>query len=201
MFTRAHGLIVRTCAESPASKTPGDSGTPEHPTSHSCESSRAPQQICPREKSLPESDGTPKLSCRPCLSHVRQEPQITQEFQRLLSLPPSKRVDQKEDGTHNHHVRHSATRGSQSRPMSQPRSLHLQVIHAPVCAMRTARGPRLRFVPHRKLRPTVRAAVSALSTAGTTAGGWTAISSSTDLAASQRAPRRHHRHRPSVGAI
>ena len=150
MSTRAHGLIVHTCAESPASKTPGDSGTLEHPTIHSCESSRAPQQICPREKSLPESDGTTKLSCRPCLSHVRQEPQITQEFQRLLSFPRSKRVDQ-ERRRHSPSTTFATQQPEEANLTSCPNheGLHLQVIHAPVCAMKTARGPRLRFVPHR----------------------------------------------------
>ena len=46
--------------------------------------------------------------------------------------------------------------------------------------------------------PKVRVAVSALTTAGTTASGWTATSSSTDLAASERAPRRLHWHRPTL---
>ena len=115
--TRAYGLIVQMCAESTRSKTLGDSGTTEPSTTQSCESSKAPKKICQQhEKSLPESDGTPtELSCRPCHSHVRQEPQITQEFQRLLRLPLSKRVDQKEDNTHKHHVRHPATRRSQWR--------------------------------------------------------------------------------------
>ena len=73
------------------------------------------------------------LSCRPCLSHVRLEPQITQEFRRLLRLPLSTRVHHKEGGTRQHHVRHSAIRRSPAHLLSlyphssqkKPSSLHV----------------------------------------------------------------------------
>ena len=81
--------------------TPSDSRTPERSTTHSCESSRAPKNsaIKSKNRSLKAMAHQTEFSCRPCLSHLRQEPQITQEFQRLLPLPLSNRVDQKENGT------------------------------------------------------------------------------------------------------
>ena len=117
MSTRCFGQVVQTSTESPQNKTPGDSSTPEPSTSHSCESSGAPKKSAnnAKNRSPKAMAHQTELSCKPCLSHVRQEPQITQEFQRLLL---SERVDQKEDSTHKHHVRHSATRRSQPHYMS-----------------------------------------------------------------------------------
>ena len=179
--------------------TPSDSRTPERSTTHSCESSRAPKNsaIKSKNRSLKAMAHQTEFSCRPCLSHLRQEPQITQEFQRLLPLPLSNRVERKRH-SQAHHVgtRKRITfatqqpKGSQSHPCRRrgwrekpalarttlgskqqeeasrtpcrfQRSLHLQVIHAAVCAIRTARTPRLRFVSHQKLHPKVRAAVGA----------------------------------------
>ena len=225
----------------PGSQTPGVPATPEPSTTHNCESSRAPKKSANNGKNRMAHQA--ELSCRPCLSHVRQEPQITQEFQRLLRLPLSERVDQTEDGTHKHHVRHSATRRSQSHPVSQARMAYqrkvrtrqhhtrlpatrrnqahfmspstnsapgrrphwsepllpqtaictFQVIHA---AVRTARAPRLRFVPHHKLHPSP-CCRQCHNQRRQQSGGSTATSSRTDLAANQSAPRHHHWHRPT----
>ena len=141
-----------------------------------------------------------ELSCRPCLSHVRHEPQITQDFRRLLRLPLSKRVDQKEvrarlPGNHKYaklapccpprtshqeedrtRQNHSLPRSSKKKPVA-PLSLPTKSAPSGNPCCRLCHNQRRRRVPV----PVVRQQLLPVRT----------------LLRVKSAPRRHHWHRPT----
>ena len=142
-------------ADSPESETPGDLQPSMTNKFLAIEGSK-------KSSRTSEKSATPKNHAKMThMRHLRVPQRAPREIRRLLRLPLHKRVEQKKK---RHLPEPLLPRSIKKKPVTPrvaPRNLRLQVIHAAVCAMRTARTPQLRFVPHQQHHPIVRTAISA----------------------------------------
>ena len=115
------------------------------------------------------------LHPKPTPTHRERDCQIRSVKKIMYQIPSANHADCNQEGQTSESLRSGPSSVSQAAALKQP---HPSGTPKPGL--------------HHTLHPIIRAAVSALTTAGATASGRTVAISSTDLAACQHAPRRRH---------